>query len=302
MSEKPQISAQSNQAFSLIKKQLPWYLRLIRFEKPIGSYLLLWPTLWALAIAAEGGPDGWLIFVFISGVFLMRSAGCAMNDIADRDIDLHVARTEERPLTSGKITVKEAVIVFLVLVLLAFLLVLSLNTFTIMMSIVGVVLTISYPFMKRFHYLPQVHLGASFGWAVPMAFAAVNETIPRQGWLLYVAAILWSVIYDTFYAMADREDDLKIGVKSTAILFGDYDLHIIGILQALLLTTLWLVGQDLEFHDIYFLSVFIAGGLMLYHQGMAGNRDAGRCFWVFQHNHWIGAVVFFGVMGNYYLN
>ncbi len=187
-----------------LSARIALYAQLIRFEKPIGSYLLLWPTLWALAIAGNGSPDGWILFVFVTGVFLMRSAGCAINDFADRKIDLHVSRTRDRPLTSGRISPREALAVFAVLGLLALLLVLTLDRFTILLSIVGMLLAISYPFMKRFHYLPQVHLGAAFGWAVPMAFAAQTGGLPKVAWLLFVAAIVWAVVYDTMYSMVDR--------------------------------------------------------------------------------------------------
>lgn len=280
--------------------RLDLYARLIRFEKPIGAYLLLWPTLWALAVAAEGSPDGWVLFVFVCGVFLMRSAGCAINDYADRDIDLHVARTRERPLTSGKIAPKEALAVFAVLGVIAFLLVLSLNRFTIQLSFVGIVLAASYPYMKRFHYLPQVHLGAAFGWAVPMAFAAQTETIPKQGWLLFVGALLWAVAYDTIYSMVDREDDLKLGVKSTAILFGDYDRGMIALFQLLFLLALVLVGIDLQFSGVYYLGLGVAALLLGYEQFLIADRVPAHCFAAFLHNHWVGAVVFAGIMGHYY--
>jgi len=280
--------------------RLDLYSRLIRLEKPIGAYLLLWPTLWALAVAAEGSPDGWVLFVFVCGVFLMRSAGCAINDYADRDIDLHVARTRERPLTSGKIAPKEALAVFAVLGVIAFLLVLSLNRFTIQLSFVGIVLAASYPYMKRFHYLPQVHLGAAFGWAVPMAFAAQTETIPKQGWLLFVGALLWAVAYDTIYSMVDREDDLKLGVKSTAILFGDYDRGMIALFQLLFLLALVLVGIDLQFSGVYYLGLGVAALLLGYEQFLIADRVPAHCFAAFLHNHWVGAVVFAGIMGHYY--
>ena len=237
----------------LIQK-LHLYIQLVRLDRPIGIYLLMWPTLWALAIAGEGGPDGWVLFVFVVGVVLMRSAGCAINDYADRDIDLHVSRTRDRPLTSGKISAREALAVFAVLALLAFLLVLTLNAFTIALSVGGVLLAASYPFMKRYHYLPQVHLGAAFGWAVPMAWAAQTGSVNRITWLLYTATLLWTVAYDTMYGMADREDDLKIGVKSTAILFGDADRHMVGLLQFLFIATMWLIGLDLDFSLVYFLA------------------------------------------------
>jgi len=280
--------------------RLDLYARLIRFEKPIGLYLLLWPTLWALAVAAEGAPDGWVLFVFVCGVFLMRSAGCAINDYADRDIDLHVTRTRERPLTSGKIAPKEALAVFGVLGVIAFLLVLSLNRFTIQLSFVGIVLAASYPYMKRFHYLPQVHLGAAFGWAIPMAFAAQTGTIPKQGWLLFVGALLWAVAYDTIYSMVDREDDLKLGVKSTAILFGDYDRGMIALFQLLFLLALVLVGIDLQFSGVYYLGLGVAALLLGYEHFLIADRVPAHCFAAFLHNHWVGAVIFAGIMGHYY--
>jgi 4-hydroxybenzoate polyprenyltransferase len=280
--------------------RLDLYARLIRFEKPIGLYLLLWPTLWALAVAAEGSPDGWVLFVFVCGVFLMRSAGCAINDYADRDIDLHVARTRERPLTSGEIEPREALAVFAVLAVIAFLLVLTLNRFTIQLSVVGIVLAASYPYMKRFHYLPQVHLGAAFGWAVPMAFAALTGAVPKQAWLLYVAAMVWAVAYDTMYSMVDREDDLKLGIKSTAILFGDYDRGMIAFFQLLFLLALVLIGVDLQFTGVYYLALGVAALLLGYEQFLIADRVPAHCFAAFLHNHWIGAVVFAGIMGHYY--
>jgi 4-hydroxybenzoate polyprenyltransferase len=230
----------------------------------------------------------------------MRSAGCAINDYADRDIDLHVARTRERPLTSGKIAPREALIVFAVLGLIALLLVLTLNRFTIQLAVVGVLLAASYPYMKRYHYLPQVHLGAAFGWGIPMAFAALTGTVPKQGWLLYVAVLVWTVAYDTMYGMADREDDLKLGVKSTAILFGDYDRIMIAVFQLLFLLALVLLGLDLEFTGIYYLGLGFAALLLGYEQFMIADRNPAHCFAAFLHNHWIGAVIFIGIMGHYY--
>lgn len=284
----------------LIQQKLKLYAELVRLDKPIGIYLLLWPTLWALAIAGEGAPDLWVLFVFVVGVVLMRSAGCAINDFADRKIDLHVARTKDRPLTSGKITARETLMVFSVLSVVAFLLVLTLNTYTIYLSFGGIVLAATYPFMKRYHYLPQVHLGAAFGWAVPMAYAAQTGSVTKITWLLYIATLLWTVAYDTMYAMVDREDDLKIGAKSTAILFGDADKMIIGFLQLLFIITLWLIGLELEFYAIYFFMLFIALVLLGYEQMMIHKRLPDFCFQAFLHNHWVGAVVFFGIMGHYY--
>lgn len=282
--------------------KLKLYAQLVRLDRPIGIYLLMWPTLWALAIAGEGGPDLWVLFVFVCGVVLMRSAGCAINDYADRDIDKLVARTRDRPLTSGKISSREALLVFAVLSLLAFMLVLTLNNYTIALSVGGVVLAATYPFMKRYHYLPQVHLGAAFGWAVPMAYAAQTGEVNKITWLLYTATLLWTVAYDTMYGMADREDDLKIGVKSTAILFGEADRLIIGLLQLLFIVTLWLIGQELQFTAIYFVGLIGASILLAYEQAMIIYRLPDFCFQAFLHNHWVGATVFFGIIGHYYLN
>ncbi len=276
------------------------YARLIRFEKPIGSYLLLWPTLWALAIAGDGAPDGRILLVFVFGVFLMRSAGCVINDFVDRDIDPHVTRTRERPLASGRISPREALTVFAALTGLSFLLVLTLNWLTIQLSFIGILLAGSYPFMKRFHYLPQVHLGAAFGWAVPMAFAAQTGSLPKQAWLLYVAAIVWAVVYDTMYSMVDREDDIKLGLKSTAILFGEYDRFMVGIFQVLFLLALILIGLDLEFSAYYYLGLFAAALFLGYQQFLITDRAPAHCFTAFLNNHWVGAVVFAGIMGHYY--
>jgi len=281
-------------------EKLRLYAQLIRFDKPIGTWLLLWPALWALAIAGKGSPDGWVLFVFVCGVFLMRSAGCAINDFADRDIDLHVTRTRERPLTSGKITPREALAVFAVLGLLSFVLVLTLNRLTILLSFVGILLAASYPFMKRFHYLPQVHMGAAFGWSVPMAYAAQTDSLPKMAWLLYVATLVWAVAYDTIYSMVDRDDDLRIGVKSTAILFGDYDCLMIGLFQVLFLLAMLLVGIDLGFSAIYFVALGVAALLLVYQQFLIYDRVPEHCFVAFLNNHWVGAIIFFGIMGHYY--
>jgi 4-hydroxybenzoate polyprenyltransferase len=283
-----------------LRSRLLLYAQLIRFEKPIGFYLLLWPTLWALAIAAQGSPDGWVLFVFVCGAFLMRSAGCAINDYADRDLDAHVARTRDRPLTSGKIAPREALAVFAVLGLLAFMLVLSLNRFTILLSFGGILIAASYPFMKRFHYLPQVHLGAAFGWGIPMAFAEITGSVPKQAWLLYVATLIWTVAYDTMYSMVDREDDLKVGVKSTAILFGEYDRFMIGLFQLLFLLALILVGLDLGFSAVYYVGLVLAALIMVFEQFLIADRVPAHCFMAFLNNHWVGAVVFAGIMGHYY--
>lgn len=283
----------------LIINKIKLYADLIRFDKPIGAYLLLWPTLWALAIAGDGSPNAWVTFVFVVGVFLMRSAGCAINDYADRDLDKHVARTKNRPLTSGKISAKEALYVFAFLCLIAFILVLTLNEFTIWLSLGGVALAASYPFMKRYHYLPQVHLGAAFSWAIPMAFAAQTGEIPKIAWLLYIANIIWTTAYDTIYGIVDREDDLKVGMKSTAILFGEFDRQIIAIIQGLFILSLILIGLELEFSAIYYWSILAVTLHFAYQHTLIFYHLPDYCFRAFLSNHWVGAIIFFGIMGHY---
>lgn len=277
------------------------YIRLMRLDKPVGIYLLLWPTLWAVWIAADGNPSWWIVLVFVAGVVLMRSAGCVINDYADRHIDNKVERTRERPLTSGQVTEKEALILFTILALCAFMLVLTLNRLTIILSLGGVLLAASYPFMKRYTHLPQAYLGAAFGWAVPMAFAAQTGQLEPRLWWLFLATLLWALIYDTMYAMVDREDDLKIGVKSTAILFGQYDRLIIGLAQLSMLAVLLLVGQSFELGAIYYGSLGLTAVLMVYHQWLIRGRDRPSCFKAFLHNHWIGLVIFLGIVLDYQL-
>ncbi|MDH5472888.1 MAG: 4-hydroxybenzoate octaprenyltransferase [Gammaproteobacteria bacterium] len=282
--------------------RLEQYAYLIRFDKPIGTFLLLWPTLWALWIAAHGWPDSLVLFVFVTGVFLMRSAGCAINDFADRKFDPHVERTKTRPLASGKISSREAIMVFSSLALTAFLLVLLMNELTIYMSFVGVALAASYPFMKRYHYMPQVHLGAAFGWAAPMAFTAQANEITPVTWLLFMATILWATAYDTMYAMADIKDDLKIGLKSTAILFGEADKFIIGILQTLLILDLIFIGQQSQLGLYYYASLLIATGFMIYQQYLIKDRHPQQCFRAFLNNNWFGFVIFMGIFIDYWVN
>lgn len=272
------------------------YARLIRLDKPIGTFLLLWPTLWALWIAADGFPAPTVLAVFVAGVFLMRSAGCAINDYADREIDPHVERTRNRPLASGLISPAEALMVFAVLSLLAFALLFLLNTATRWMSLGGVLLAASYPFMKRYHHLPQIHLGVAFAWAVPMAYTAQTGEFPDQaGWLLFLAAVLWTTAYDTMYAMADREEDLAIGVKSTAILFGDADRAIIGILQALMLFALYLVGKEAGLHWPWYSGLGAAAILSLYQQFLIRQRKPRECFRAFLNNNYLGMAIFAGL-------
>jgi len=282
-----------------IKQQLPDYARLMRLDKPIGILLLLWPTLWALWVAAEGLPSLSNLIIFVLGVILMRSAGCVINDYADRDFDLHVRRTKDRPLTSGRVTTKEALSLFAVLVLTSFVLVLFTNTETIYMSFGGVFLAALYPFMKRFTYFPQVFLGAAFGWAVPMAFTAETGTVSESTWLLYVATLLWTIAYDTQYAMVDREDDLKVGIKSTAILFGEMDNVAIISLQALALVTLLLAANQLSAGLFFYLGILIAGGLFAYQYTLTQHRNTDMCFKAFLNNHWVGASIFIGVLLDY---
>jgi 4-hydroxybenzoate polyprenyltransferase len=276
------------------------YARLVRLDRPIGIYLLLWPTLWALWIAAEGVPNLLVLLVFVAGVVLMRSAGCAINDYADREVDPHVARTKTRPVAAGHITPREALGVFAVLGLSAFALVLLLNGLTIALSVVAVLLAATYPFMKRFHHLPQVHLGAAFAWAIPMAFTAVTGTLPPLvAWLLFLAAVLWTTAYDTMYAMCDREDDVKIGVKSSAILFGQHDRLIIGILQILTLALLVAVGILSERGAWYWLGLLAAALLSVYQQWLIREREPPLSLQAFLNNHWLGMAVFVGIAADY---
>lgn len=276
------------------------YSLLMRLDRPIGTFLLLWPTLWALLIAGEGQPDSLVVIVFVIGVILMRSAGCVINDYADRKIDPYVARTQERPIASGKVEPREALILFVGLCSVAFLLVLLMNKLTIMMSLVGVFLAVTYPFMKRYTFLPQPYLGAAFGWAIPMAFAAQTGSVPVVAWLLFIAVILWATAYDTMYAMVDRKDDLRIGVKSTAILFGDADRVIIGLIQLTLLWVLLLVGKQLEFGLYYFSGITVAAALATYQQYLIYHREPEKCFRAFLNNNWFGIAVLGGIVGQYY--
>ena len=284
-----------------VKQRVYQYALLARLHKPIGIFLLLWPTLWALWIAAEGVPDPEILTVFVLGVIFMRSAGCVINDYADREIDPRVNRTKDRPIAAGRVSPDEAMLLFMALCFSAFLLVLTMNTFTILLSLGGVLLAGIYPFMKRYTHMPQVVLGMAFGWSVPMAFAAQTNSVPKIAWLIYVVTVLWTVIYDTMYAMADRMDDLKIGVKSTAILFGDADRFIIGILQAMMLFALYLVGEQAQLGYIYNIAVLVAAALMVYHQFLIRHRLPALCISAFLNNSWLGAVIFAGIVASYFL-
>ncbi|MBV1874661.1 MAG: 4-hydroxybenzoate octaprenyltransferase [Gammaproteobacteria bacterium] len=281
-------------------QRIPDFVQLTRLDKPIGILLLLWPTLWALWIAGEGHPDGLLVFIFCAGVVLMRSAGCVINDIADRKIDGSVERTKNRPLATGRIRTREALHLFLILMGVAFILVLFTNRFTIMLSFGAATLAATYPFMKRYTHFPQIVLGAAFAWSVPMSFAGQTESLPGTVWLIYGATLLWTVAYDTMYAMVDREDDLKIGVKSTAIIFGDADKLIIGILQGLTLLCLLAVGVDVGLGVFYYFGLVLAGGLFVYQQWLIKHRDKERCFQAFINNNWVGIVVYAGLVLHYW--
>lgn len=281
------------------RTRLHSYWLLVRADRPIGIFLLLWPALWALWVAAEGMPPWWILLVFVLGTVLMRSAGCAINDYADRDFDGQVERTAQRPLASGLVSAREALGVFTVLSLLAFALVLTLNTKTIAHSFVAVCLAAVYPFTKRYTHVPQLVLGVAFGWAVPMAFTALHNAIPAVAWVLFAATVIWALIYDTMYAMVDRQDDLAAGIKSTAILFGRLDRLAIGLLQILMLALLWQVGQMAGRGVAYQVGLAGAAGLFVYQQWLIRDRQRPACFHAFLNNHYVGMLVFLGLLVDY---
>lgn len=281
------------------RDRLYHYYLLVRLHRPIGILLLLWPALWALWLAGEGQPHWSVVLIFVLGVVLMRSAGCAINDYADRNFDGHVARTNQRPLATGQVTPREAIGVFMVLSLIAFALVLQLNWQTIALSVVALALTFVYPFMKRFTHVPQLFLGAAFGWAIPMAFTAITGTIPFYAWVLFVATLIWALIYDTQYAMVDREDDLKIGIKSTAILFGRWDRLTIGLLQLIMLGLLVWIGEETGRGGFYQLGLLAAAALAVYQQILIRRRDPSLCFQAFLNNNYFGMAVFIGLVLDY---
>lgn len=282
-----------------LSERLAQYWLLARFDKPIGILILLWPALWALWVASNGKPDALVLSVICAGVVVMRAAGCVINDYADRDFDPHVQRTQQRPIAAGKVSPKEALYVFAVLGLLAFGLVLLLNPLTIMLSFIGAFLAASYPFMKRYTHLPQAYLGIAFGWAVPMSFSAQSNDIPVVGWIMYLAVMLWSLIYDTMYAMVDKEDDIKIGVKSTAILFGRYDRQIIAALQLIMLSLLISIGQMQALGSAYYIGLLVAAGLCIYQQRLIYKREKTQCFKAFLNSNWLGLAVFIGLAVDY---
>lgn len=277
------------------------YWQLVRGDRPIGWLLLLWPTWWALWIAAAGVPPLWILCVFSLGVWLTRAGGCVINDYADRWLDPQVERTRNRPLATGAVSGREALLLFAALMVAAFALVSTMNCLTILMSVVGVLLAATYPYLKRHTYLPQVYLGVAFGWGIPMAFAAVQGTVPPVAWVLYVANILWATAYDTWYAMVDRDDDIRAGAKSTAILFGDLDLLAQAVLYAMAFAALALVGREASLGIAYWLALAVAALLVAWEFVLARHRDRDACFRAFLHNHWVGATVFAGVAVHYAL-
>jgi len=283
-----------------MQRRIEEYALLARLDRPIGTWLLMWPALWGLWIAGAGRPHPRVLFVFVAGVFVMRAAGCVINDYADRNIDPHVRRTRDRPLAARRVSPREALYLFAVLITAALYLVTRLDFLTIELAFIGAAMTVSYPFVKRIFPMPQLYLGISFGgWSVPMAFAAESGAVPRVAWVLYIAAVMWAAIYDTMYAMVDREDDLKIGVKSSAILFADMDKLLIGVMQVMMLFALMLAGRSMKFGQWYDAGVIGAGLLFVYQQWLIRKREPAGCLKAFFNNQYVGAVIFVGIMLQY---
>jgi 4-hydroxybenzoate polyprenyltransferase len=280
-------------------RRLEEYLRLMRLDRPIGIWLLLWPTLWALWVAGNGRPDPKVLVVFVLGVTVMRSAGCIVNDFADRNVDPHVRRTRERPLAARRVTPIEALLLFVGLLAAALWLVTRLDLFTLRLACVGAAITVSYPFLKRFFALPQLYLALAFSWGVPMAFAALLGALPRVTWIMFVATIIWVTVYDTLYAMVDREDDLKIGVQSSAIVFADMDRIIVGVLQLMMLLALLLMGRSLHFGWAYLAALGAAATFFVYQQWLIRARDPDACLRAFLNNHYVGMSIFIGIVLEY---
>jgi 4-hydroxybenzoate polyprenyltransferase len=286
--------------FHRLSRRIEEYSELARFNRPVGTWLLLWPALWALWIAGDGQPDPKVLIVFVLGVVVMRAAGCVINDFADRDIDPHVRRTRDRPIAARRVSPVEALVLFAALLAIALYLVTFLDLLTIKLAFIGAALTVSYPFVKRWFPMPQLYLGISFGgWSVPMAFAAVTGRLPRVAWVLYIAAVVWAAIYDTIYAMIDREDDLKIGVKSSAILFADMDKMLIFVMQAMMIFALVLAGQNMHFGQWYHAGLTAAGLLFLYQQWLIRDRNPAGCLRAFLNNQYVGMVIFVGILLQY---
>ena len=282
------------------ERRIEEYALLARLDRPIGTWLLMWPALWGLWIAGAGRPHPRVLLVFVAGVFVMRAAGCVINDYADRNIDPHVRRTRDRPLAARRVSPREALYLFAVLITAALYLVTRLDFLTIELAFIGAAMTVSYPFVKRIFPMPQLYLGISFGgWSVPMAFAAESGAVPRVAWVLYIAAVMWAAIYDTMYAMVDREDDLKVGVKSSAILFADMDKLLIGVMQVMMLFALMLAGRSMKFGQWYDAGVIGAGLLFVYQQWLIRKREPAGCLKAFFNNQYVGAVIFVGIMLQY---
>jgi 4-hydroxybenzoate polyprenyltransferase len=282
-------------------QNLPLYFRLMRLDRPIGILLLLWPTLWAIWIASSGHPPFFILLIFVAGTVLMRSAGCVINDYADRDIDKHVKRTEHRPITSGQVSPREALWLAAALAVSAFLLILPLNTLTLMLSVPAVLLAGSYPYTKRFLAIPQAYLGIAFGFGIPMAFAAIQGSVPAVAWWLLLANIFWCVAYDTEYAMVDRDDDIHLGIHSSALFFGKYDVAAVMVCYAVALGILAYVGYTLQLGLSYYAGLLIAAGITTYHYTLIRQRHRDLCFKAFLHNNWFGAAVFAGMLLDYLL-
>ena len=283
-----------------MQRRIEEYALLARLDRPIGTWLLMWPALWGLWIAGAGRPHPRVLLVFVAGVFVMRAAGCVINDYADRNIDPHVRRTRDRPLAARRVAPREALYLFAVLITVALYLVTRLDFLTIKLAFIGAAMTVSYPFVKRIFPMPQLYLGISFGgWSVPMAFAAESGAVPRVAWVLYIAAVMWAAIYDTMYAMVDREDDLKVGVKSSAILFADMDKLLIGVMQVMMLFALMLAGRSMKFGQWYDAGVIVAGLLFVYQQWLIRKREPAGCLKAFFNNQYVGAVIFVGIMLQY---
>jgi len=286
-----------------IRERLDLYEKLMRIDKPIGILLLLWPTLWALWLSSAGHPNWWVVWIFVLGTVLMRSAGCVINDYADRNFDPHVARTTQRPLAAGKVSTREAIVLFLVLSLLAFLLVLPILTRQLLiLSVMALFLAASYPFTKRFFAIPQAYLGIAFGFGIPMAYSAHLGLVPQSAWWLLLANVFWAVAYDTEYAMVDRPDDLKIGIKTSAITFGRFDVLAVMLCYATTLGIIAWVGWRLNLGALFYAGLLVAGGLMGYHYTLIRDRAAPGCFRAFLHNNWVGAAIFAGIAGDYLLS
>jgi len=282
--------------------RLTSYAYLIRLDKPIGTLLLLWPTLWALWLASSGIPNFSILIIFTLGTFLMRSAGCAINDYADRDFDRHVMRTQERPVTSGKISGKEAISVAVILALLAFLLIQPLNGFTKQLSVLALIVAFVYPFTKRFFVMPQAVLGIAFGFGIPMAYAAILDFIPFEAWVLFIGNIFWAIAYDTAYAMVDRDDDIRLGLRTSAITFGRYDVLAIGISYAILLVSQLWVANLASLSNYFLIGWFAALACAIYHMKLVSSRKREDCFLAFRHNNWLGGFLFLGIVLGLSLN